>query len=173
MNLHTSSYLVDIVFQEHTYPRMGWIWKMSDLPIHVYCQDSWENKYWVHCHKICDHLLIMLFQFLLYSLASFMSEKRTEAIRKIRYWCVFDNGAYFKIYGSTKMPHILPKFVPNKIMLQEVAYHTLVHGVGEFLSIDKTLPWPPLPFYVESYSFKNSKEEHAKEEVFATFHFGE
>jgi hypothetical protein len=80
------------------------------------------------------------------------------------------------ISGSTdqpNLPHIFPKFVPDKLVLQEVAYHTLVHGVGASLSKYKKLPWPPLPFYVGSYSFKNSKETHVEVEALETFHFGE
>jgi DNA segregation ATPase FtsK/SpoIIIE-like protein len=168
-----SSYLLDMVCQAHAYPRMGWRWKKSDLPIHVYCQDLWEHKYRVHYQKICDHFLISLFQLLFCARAPCMSEKAMEAISEIDDWFVLENETYIRIYGSTKPPHVLPKFVPDKLVLQEVAYHTLVHGVGASLSKYKKLSWPPLPFYVGSYSFKNSKEAHAEAEALATFHFGE
>jgi hypothetical protein len=67
MHFHMSSYLLDMVCQEHDYPTMGWRWKKSDLLIHLYCQDLWEHKYRVHYQKICNHFLISLFQLLFYT----------------------------------------------------------------------------------------------------------
>jgi hypothetical protein len=51
------------------------------------------------------------------------------------------------------------------LALQEVSYHTLVHGVEASLAQDKKLPWPPLPFYVGAYIFKYAKEETTEEET--------
>jgi hypothetical protein len=54
-------------------------------------------------------------------------------------------GTYIKVYGATKSPHLLPKFIPEKLVLQEITYQTLVHGVGVALNRDKKMIWPPLP----------------------------
>jgi hypothetical protein len=48
-----------------------------------------------------------------------------------------------------------------------------VHGVGEALAHDKKSPWPPLPFYVGAYSFKDIKEGVVEVESLVTFHFEE
>jgi hypothetical protein len=69
-----------------------------------------------------------------------MLEKEMLAISKVGDWYVLEMGTYIKAHGSTKPPHLLPKFVPNKLILQEVAYLTLLHGVGAVLSRDKKLP---------------------------------
>lgn len=79
-------------------------------------------------------------------------------VGKVGDWCVMENGTYIRIYGATEAPHMFPKFVPNKLVLQEVAYRTLVNGVGAVLVRDKKLTWPPLPFWLGSYCFKDVKE---------------
>lgn len=84
-----------------------------------------------------------------------------------------ENGTYIRIYGATEAPHMFPKFVPNKLVLQEVAYRTLVNGVGAVLVRDKKLTWPPLPFWLGSYCFKDVKEAQAKVDTLEKFHFGE
>jgi hypothetical protein len=51
-----------------------------------------------------------------------------------------EKRTYIRVFKSTKSPHVLPKLSPDKLALQEVAYHTLVHGVGVALAWDKKFP---------------------------------
>jgi hypothetical protein len=102
-----------------------------------------------------------------------MSEKAIEAISEVGDWYVIDKGTYIRVFRAIKAPHVLPKFISDKLALQEVAYQTFVHGVGASLARDKKSLWPPLPFHVGSYGFKDVKEAVAKAEILVTFHFGE
>jgi hypothetical protein len=80
---------------------------------------------------------------------------------------------YLRIYGATKAPHFLPKFIPDKLVLQEISYQTVVHGVGATLYRDKKAIWPPLPLWVGSYSFKDVKEAQDEVDILTSFHFRE
>ena len=42
-------------------------------------------------------------------------------------------GVYIKIAGSTKPPHWLPHFLPDSLLLQEIAYQTFINGVDASL----------------------------------------
>jgi len=95
-----------------------------------------------------------------------------QAVSKVGDWYITERGTYIRIFRATKAPHVLPRFIPDKLALQEVAYPTLVHGVGAALIRDNKAPWPPMPFYVGSYSFKDSKEATAEADILETFHFG-
>ena len=44
-----------------------------------------------------------------------------------------ENGTYIRVYGAMKSPHLLSWFVPDKLVLQEVTYQTIIHGVGGIL----------------------------------------
>ena len=42
-------------------------------------------------------------------------------------WYITSDGVYIRISGSTKAPHWLPHFVPDTLLLQEIAYQTYVN----------------------------------------------
>jgi hypothetical protein len=96
-----------------------------------------------------------------------------EEVGKIGYWYVLEHGTYITIYGSTKPSHLFRRFVLDKLVLQEVAYHTLVHRVGAALTRDKKLLGSPMPFYVGSYNFKDGREAQVEVDILTTFHFRE
>jgi hypothetical protein len=72
-----------------------------------------------------------------------------------------------------KLHIFFPMFVPDKLVLQEVAYQTIINGVGEILYRDKKAIWPPLPLWIDSYSFANTKKAQDEVDVFLSYHFRE
>jgi hypothetical protein len=87
-----------------------------------------------------------------------MIDKAQAIVKRIGDWYLLEYGTYLRIYRATKAPHFLPNFIPDKLVLQEIAYQTIVHGVGATLYRDKKAIWPPLPLWVGSYSFEYVKE---------------
>ena len=72
------------------------------------------------------------------------------------------DGVYIRISGNTKAPHWLPHFVPDKLLLQEIAYQAYVNGVVASLHGDKKGLWPPFPLSIgvcKIENFKQSKDE--------------
>jgi hypothetical protein len=63
--------------------------------------------------------------------------------------------------------------MPNKLVLQEVAYQTIIHGVGGILNWGKNEIWPPLLLYVVTYSFPKTKKEKEEVNSLMFYHFGE
>jgi hypothetical protein len=84
-----------------------------------------------------------------------------------------EHGTYIRIYGAMKPPHLVPWFIPDKLVLQEVAYQTIIHGVGGTLYRSMKEIWPPLPLYIGTYFFENTKQVEAEVDVFLSYHFGE
>jgi hypothetical protein len=41
---------------------------------------------------------------------------------------------YIWIYGATGAPHLLPKYVPDKLLAREIAYQTIEKGATAYLS---------------------------------------
>jgi hypothetical protein len=54
-------------------------------------------------------------------------------IKSIGYWFLDEDYTYIRIYGVTA-PHILPKYVPNKLFLSKIAFQTMIVGFNSFLS---------------------------------------
>jgi hypothetical protein len=80
---------------------------------------------------------------------------------------------YIKILGSTKPPHSLPHFVPDTILLQEIAYQTYVNAVVASLHQSKKGISPPFPLSTKVCKIENF--EQAKDEVgmFTSYKFKE
>jgi hypothetical protein len=62
-----------------------------------------------------------------------MTDKVLVVIKRIGYWYLMEHGTYIRIYGAMKAPHLLPQFVPDKLVLQEVAYQMVINGVRGIL----------------------------------------
>jgi hypothetical protein len=58
-------------------------------------------------------------------------------------------------------------------VLQEVAYQTMINGVREILYQDKKSIWPPLPLWIDTYSFANTKKSQDEVDTLLSYHFGE
>jgi hypothetical protein len=89
---------------------------------------------------------------------SCMTDKAIVVIKRFGDWYLMEHGTYIRIYGMMNPPHLLPRFVPNKLVLQEVAYQTIIHGVGGMMYRLKKTIFPPLPLYVGNYFFGNTKQ---------------
>ena len=67
------------------------------------------------------------------------------------------DGVYIKVFGSIKAPHLLPHFVLDTLLLQEMAYQTYVNGVAASLHRNKKVLWPPFPLSTGFCKIKNFK----------------
>lgn len=63
-----------------------------------------------------------------------MLEKVMQVVGEVGDWYVIERGTYIRVFGATKAPHLLPKFILDKLALQKIEYQTLVHGVGAALA---------------------------------------
>ena len=66
-------------------------------------------------------------------------------MQKYGYWYMTPDGVYIRMPDSSKYPHQLPHFVPNKLLLQELTYQNYIHGVAASLHKAKKGLWPPFP----------------------------
>jgi hypothetical protein len=101
-----------------------------------------------------------------------MTDKEIFIIKRINDWYLMGNGTYIRVYGAMKSPYFLPRFVPEKLVLQEVAYQTNIHGVGGMLYQGKKETWPPLPLYVKIYSFSNTNQAQEELNTLLSYNFG-
>jgi hypothetical protein len=71
-----------------------------------------------------------------------MTNKDIKIIIRIKDWYLMDHGNYIRVYDAMKSPHLLPQFIPDKIVLQKVAYQTIIHGVRGMLYMFKKVICP-------------------------------
>jgi hypothetical protein len=102
-----------------------------------------------------------------------MIDNAIAVIRRIGDWYLMEHDTYIRIYGAMKPPHLLPRFVPNKLVFEEVAYQTIIHGVVGMLYRSKKEIFPPLPLYIGNYFFENTKQSQSEVDILLSYHFGE
>jgi hypothetical protein len=71
--------------------------------------------------------------------------------------------SYIRIYGCEGAPHILPRYVPNRLALREIAYQTVSVGIATFLSRSQKRQWPSFPISLGIFTLLNAN--HAQKEV--------
>ena len=72
---------------------------------------------------------------------------------------------YIRVFGSTMPPHVLPLYVPDKILAQEIAYQTCSEGsLTKELKDKKKAIWPQFPIACGAFSLFDVGHAFAKVE---------
>ena len=77
------------------------------------------------------------------------------------------------MYGGTKAPSLLPKYVTNYIVHKEVLRQLFLDRFRSFLFDLKNAVFPPMPFYVGNYKISRVKSAPYFVKDLENFHFGE
>ena len=78
---------------------------------------------------------------------------------------------YIRIAGSTKPPHWLPHFVPDPLLLQEVAYQTFINGVAASLHKHKKGVWPQFLLITLVGKIENFKQAREEVNILSSYKF--
>lgn len=97
--------------------------------------------------RICDHVFTLFYELILYKLAPILFKESMQVISTIGYWYVNEDSTYLKIYETTKASHLLPRFVPDILVLKEVAYQTILHVLNASLIKDENKLCPTYPLH--------------------------
>ena len=84
-----------------------------------------------------------------------------------------EHGMYFRMFGGSREPSLLPKYATDYIVHKEVVRQVFLDGIGSFLFEHKKTAYPPLPFKLGIYKFTKVKKADEFVEELEIFHFGE
>lgn len=71
-----------------------------------------------------------------------MSPKAMKNLNKIWNWFGKESFTYIKVLGSYVDPHVLPLYIPEKLLCWEVEYQTVGHGITKALKYYNKKVWP-------------------------------
>ena len=66
-----------------------------------------------------------------------------------------EHFSYFRIWGSN-IVHLLPKIVPDRMVLHEFCFQTVIDGAHAKLAKHKRKTWPKFPLHIVSLFIQNS-----------------
>jgi hypothetical protein len=143
---YMSTYIMDVIFFMTPFSLMNWSWTPNNVdPIHFYHSKLWEDKARDLFYKIFHYVVVPI----LIALYSFppprISDKIMENLGKITDWYVKEIFSYIRVFGCSVPPHALPKFLPNRLVCQEVAYQTVTGGHQQGIKSDPEKGMANLP----------------------------
>jgi hypothetical protein len=117
--------------------------------------ELWDNNYKKYLYDICDHFLAPLFSVIFNQHPHRLSQGVIEALKDIGDWYMGKHYTYIRVFGCAHAPHILPKYVPNKLLGRDIAYQTMEEGITSFLAASSKRIWPRFPIKVGRFTLLN------------------
>jgi hypothetical protein len=90
-----------------------------------------------------------------------LSDEAKKVIAKVGHWYLDEQETYIRVFGATGAPHLLPIYVPDRLVLGEICYQTILQGYNETLVKDKKWVFIPYGFHIGFYMVKDTV--HAKQ----------
>jgi hypothetical protein len=110
------------------FPLMNWNWNITcPHPIHEYHSELWEENEKNSFYEVCHFVIIPMHKMLHGCDPPRISETVSENLMEIDDWFIGKSFSYIRVYGCSVPPHALPKFLPDRLVLREVA-HQIVKG---------------------------------------------
>ena len=93
-----------------------------------------------------------------------------ETLGQVAHWFPFTEYTFIRVFGTFKAPHALPRFITDKVLMQEVCFQ-MTSGFSNVLSKGKKKPWPALPLTIGAYTVKDFREVGTQGEEIKGYHF--
>jgi hypothetical protein len=94
-----------------------------------------------------------------------ISTEALETLQEIADWYLEKNYTYIRVYGCNTPPHLLPRYVSDKLLTREVTYQTMEVGIVAALQTANKRSWPNFPIKLGKFTLTNIP--HARKEVLA------
>jgi hypothetical protein len=168
-SFYMASYLLDVVCARNAFTGMNLNWHTSELPVHVYFDILWENRYKKSYSLICDQFIAHIYLFLFKRECPRLSDASKKIISKVGHWYLDECDTYIRVFSAIRAPHLLPVYVPDRLIVGEICYQTILQGYNATLVKDKKRAFIPYGFHVGFYMVKDTAQ--AKQEGLSQLEF--
>ena len=137
-------------------------------PIHKHLMVFWDTQYKNNMETIAEKFIPGLYHWMFNSKAPCISWRAMGTLIDIAHWFP-QEGVIIQVFRMLQAPHALPRFVPDKVLLQEVCYQ-MTMGFTMVLTKGKKKPWPSLPLTIGAYTVKDFRAVEAEAEQIKVYH---
>lgn len=139
------SYLMDAICAHNAFLGMNRTWTPQDLVVHIYCKFLSECSHKGVMEKMLNHFLIPLYKFIFEEERPCVLHGVMEVVSEISNYFASPNATFLRLFGKQISLHLLPKYVTDKLFMQEFAYHLSI-GLSTTLHKKKKAPWPTFSY---------------------------
>jgi hypothetical protein len=111
------SYLLDVMCAKNVFTSMNLRWHVVELPVHVYFNVLWENRYKKSYCLMCDEFIALIYFILFNKECPRLSVTAKKMISKVVHWYLDECATYIRVFRVTGAPHILPDHVPDRLVI--------------------------------------------------------
>jgi hypothetical protein len=86
----------------------------------------WENMYKKFYSQICDFVIPRIYFLIFGQECPRLSKKEKNILTCIGNWYLEEKYTYLRIYGAMIPPHVLPIYVPDSLVIEEICYQNVM-----------------------------------------------
>ena len=159
-----SAYILDTLCFNSEFPVLGWRWMSQDPnPIHIYHQKLWKTSYKHHLYQICNGFMLPIYYSIFDKPIPKISYQASFDLTSVGIWFGEEKFTYIRVFGSQAKPHVLPLYIPDKLLAREIAYQITAESTTLTLKKEKKRGWPSFPLRCGLYTLHDLK--HADKEA--------
>ena len=118
-----SAFIMDTICFNYQFPLLWWRWTPTNpKPIYIYHEQLWKANYTNQLYKICNGFILPIYYSIFYKPAPRISLEIETDLTAVGSWFGEEKFTYIRLFGSNTKPHVLPLYVPNKLLTRELAY---------------------------------------------------
>jgi hypothetical protein len=134
---HMASYMLYVIYGRNVFAAMNLRWHVAKLHVHVYFDILWENIYKKYYALICNEFIVRIFFIIFKREFSRLFVATKKMILKLGHWYLDEHTTYIRVFGATRAPHFLPSHIPDRLIIGEICYQTILQGYNATLVKDK------------------------------------
>jgi len=159
-----SAYILDTLCFNSEFPILGWRWTTQDpSPIHIYHRKMWKSSHKAHLYSICNGFMIPIYYAIFNKPIPRISYLASFDLPSVGSWFGEEHFTYVRVFGSKANPHVLPFYVPDKLLAREIAYQLSAESTTSTLKNKQKRGWPTFPFRCGVFTLHDLK--HAEKEA--------
>lgn len=129
---YMSAYLLDMTLEKIDFPSLKLNWADEARPIQELFLMLWVDNYIPHFYHICDQIMSGVHFMLFGHVPQRITKEAAVAIKRLGHWYQEEFFTIIRIAGNEEASY-LPRFVPDRLALREIAQQTV--GVGAFAKL--------------------------------------
>lgn len=135
---YVSVYVMDVISFTSDSPSMSWKWTIQvPMPIHIYHSILRESKYQHYFYKNFHGVVLPILQFVFNEKCPRISPEANNHLLSVGKWFGQESFSYVRVSGSLAHAHVLPLYIPDKLLAREIAYQTVESDLSKVMKNNK------------------------------------
>ena len=136
------AYLLEGIYGWYAFLKLYWNWTSKEkFQFYVHYRVLSEGRLGGTFDRLDEHFFAIIFHLIFKTNPVGMTDQVKESLKDIVDWFATPEGAYIRCFICQTIPHLMPQYVTNKVVMQEVE-NQLDKGLPGTLHRRKETPWP-------------------------------